>query len=85
MDSNENSRLSRVAKRREEESRNNPRKPNKNSGLVKKIILAEKSKHLSIKLKRDKTAALQWICLLIQKNCNDVVKRGTGRRYTRGI
>ena len=39
MDSNENSRLSRVAKRREEESRNNPRKPNKNSGLVKKIIL----------------------------------------------
>lgn len=36
MDSNENSRLSRVAKRREEESRNNPRKPNKNSGLVKK-------------------------------------------------
>ena len=37
MDSNENSRLSRVAKRREEESRNNPRKPNKNSGLVKKI------------------------------------------------
>lgn len=39
MDSNENSRLSRVAKRREEESQNNPRKPNKNSGLVKKIIL----------------------------------------------
>ena len=31
MDSNENSRLSRVAKRREEESRNNHRKPNKNS------------------------------------------------------
>ena len=51
MDSNENSRLSRVAKRREEESRNNPRKPNKNSGLVKKIILGALTALLALELR----------------------------------